>query len=102
MGSGYSKKKKQAKMFQQQLSRMQEEMLKKEAAGTAGGGLVTITLNGEHAIKDIKIKPDCVDPEDIEGLEDLIKAAHKDALKKLQESAEGGMPNLGNAFPGMF
>jgi nucleoid-associated protein EbfC len=102
MGSGFSKKKKQAKMFQQQISRMQKEIQKAEATGTAGNGLVTITLNGEHAIKNIQIKPDCVDADDIEGLEDLIKAAHDDALKNLQEATQGNMPNLGGGLPGMF
>ncbi len=88
-------------MFQQQLSRMQNEMLKAEATGTAGNGLVSITINGEHAIKEIKIKPDCVDPDDIEGLEDLIKAAHAEALNKLQDATQGNMPNLGG-LTGMF
>ncbi len=88
-------------MFQQQLSRMQNEMLKAEATGTAGNGLVSITINGEHEVKEVKIKPDCVDPDDIEGLEDLIKAAHADALKKLQDTTQGNMPNLGG-ITGMF
>lgn len=71
-----------------------------EAEGSAGNGLVTITLNGENEITALKIKPDCVDPEDIEGLEDLVRAAHNDALKKLREKTMGGMGALGN-IPGM-
>jgi len=102
MGTGFSKKKKQAKMMQEQLARMQEEMKKTEATGSAGNGLVTITLNGEHELKGITIKPDCVDPEDIEGLEDLIRAAHADALKQLTAKTDSGMPNLGGILPGMF
>jgi len=102
MGTGFSKKKKQAKMMQEQLARMQDEMKNAEAIGSAGNGLVTITLDGEHAIKELKIKPDCVDPEDIEGLEDLIRAAHADALKKLNDKTQSGMPNLGGLLPGMF
>jgi len=81
-------------MMQQQISRMQEEMKNVEATGSAGNGLVTITLNGDHEIKDFKIKPDCVDPEDVEGLEDLIRVAYSDALKKLNEKSQSGMPNL--------
>lgn len=89
-------------MMQEQISKMQEQMKNAEATGTAGGGLVTITLNGEYAIKSIQIKPDCVDPEDIEGLEDLIRAAHADALKQLSEKTQSGMPNLGGMMGGMF
>lgn len=104
MGKGFSKKKKQARMMQEQLSQLQKQMEETEVSGSAGNGLVTITLNGQHELKKISIKPDCVDPEDIEGLEDLIKAAYKDANKKLQEEnpmMSGGMPDLplGGGFP---
>ncbi|HEY4832125.1 MAG TPA: YbaB/EbfC family nucleoid-associated protein [Waddliaceae bacterium] len=87
MGTGFAKKKKQARMMQDQLRKFQEQMQHSEATGTAGNGLVTITLSGEQEMKKIVIKPDCVDPEDIEGLQDLIKAAHNDAIKQLREQA---------------
>jgi nucleoid-associated protein EbfC len=101
MGTGFSKKKKQAKMLQEQFSKMQEKIQETEVTGTAGNGLVSITLTGEHDLKQIKIKPECVDAEDIEGLEDLIKAAYKDALSKLKSQTPKmpsmpGMPNLGS------
>jgi len=102
MGTGFSKKKKQAKMMQEQLARMQEEMKNVEVSGSAGNGLVTITLNGDHEMKSLKIKPDCVDPDDVEGLEVLIQAAYSDALKKLNDKTQTGMPNLGGMLPGMF
>lgn len=92
MGKGFAKRKKQAKMMQDKLSKLQEEMQNIEVTGTAGNGLVTITLNGEQEMKSIKIKPDCVDPEDIEGLEDLVKAAHNDAANKLQSQANNSLP----------
>ena len=92
MGKGFAKRKKQAKMMQDKLSKLQEEMQNIEVTGTAGNGLVTITLNGEQEMKSIKIKPDCVDPEDIEGLEDLVKAAHNDASNKLQSQANNSLP----------
>lgn len=91
MGSGYSKKKKEAKALQEKFAKMQEKMKSEVVEGTAGGGLVSITLNGEHEMTKISIKPECVDPEDIEGLEDLIRAAYQDAAKKL----EANMPDLG-------
>lgn len=93
MGTGFAKRKKQAKMMQAQIGKLQQDMQNIEATGTAGGGLVTITLTGDHEFKSIRIKPECVDKEDIEALEDLIKLAFKDASTKLQAQ----MPS----FPGM-
>ncbi len=96
MGSGFSKMKKQAKQFQDQLAQMQEDMKNIEATGSAGNGLVEITLSGDKEVKKISIKPECVDPEDIEGLQDLIIAAFNDAAKKVEESSPGnGMDALG-------
>ena len=92
MGSGFSKLKKQAKQFESQYAKIQEEMRALEVTGTAGNGLVTLVLNGEHELKDLKIKPACVDPNDIEGLQDLILAAFEDAAQKLaaDEAGPGG------------
>ena len=94
MGTGFSKKKKEAKQMQQQFSKMQEKMMTMEATGSAGNGLVTITLTGEGDLKAIKINPECVDKEDIEGLELLIKAAFTDAQKKLKEQSSSEMPGI--------
>lgn len=97
MGTGFSKKKKQARMMQEQLTQMQSKMQNTEVTGTAGNGLVTLVLSGEHDLKDIKIKPECVDAEDIEGLQDLIKAAYNDALNKLKSQSMPSLPaGLGN------
>jgi len=95
MGSGFSKMKKQAKMMQAQMGQMRQKFASQTAEGSAGGGLVTITVNGEKELQKILIKPDCVNPNDIEGLQDLILAAHADALSKLpdpQESIAGQFP----------
>lgn len=96
MGSGFAKKKKQAKMMQQQLSMMQQQMVNLEVTGSVGNGLVEITLSGDQTMKSIKIKPECVDPQDIEGLQDLIKAAYDDALKKLAASSTPSTSNFLN------
>lgn len=85
MGSGFSKMKKQAKLMQEQMSQLKEQQTQKTVEGTAGGGLVTVTLNGEKNLKKILIKPECVNPNDIEGLQDLIFGAFEDALSKLEE-----------------
>jgi DNA-binding YbaB/EbfC family protein len=96
MGSGFAKKKKEAKLMQQQFSQLQSQISSLEVEGSAGGGLVSIVLTGENDLKSIKIKPDCVDKDDIEGLELLIKTAYKDAQKKLKEKT----PQMG--LPGFF
>lgn len=98
MGSGFARKKKEAKLMQQQFSQLQEQMSSMEISGSAGGGLVTITLTGDGDMKSIKIKPDCVDKEDVEGLELLIKTAYADAQKKLKDQAPPGMGNLSGLF----
>lgn len=97
MGSGYARKKKEAKMMQAKFKQMQEKLKDESATGTAGSGLVTVTLNGEHEMTAIKIKPECVDKEDIEGLEDLVRAAYNEAVKKLERAsmADFGLPGLG-------
>ena len=101
MGTGFAKKKKQARQLQAQMSMLQESLSSKldtmEAEGTAGNGLVSITVSGSGEIKRVRINPDCVDKEDIAGLEALVKAAHTDAFKKVQEVAESA-PKLENLF----
>lgn len=85
MGTGFAKKKKETKLFQKQLAEMQSSFEKKEATGSAGNGLVTVTLSGEGVLKTIRIQPECVDREDVEGLQLLIKTAHETARQQLQE-----------------
>ena len=92
MGKGFAKKRKQMRMMQEQFSELQDKFSNTKAVGSSGNGLVTIELNGNFEMVNISIKPDCVDPEDIEGLEDLIKEAYKIAAESLQEQ----MPNMDN------
>lgn len=89
MGSGFSKMKKQAKMMQQQFEEMKASLKSKRFIGTAGAGLVSVALSGEGELIEVKIKPDCVDVSDLEGLEDLIQAAHRDAFKQLSQEQNG-------------
>ena len=91
-----SKMKKQARQLQEQLSKMQEELETLEITGSAGNNLIQITLSGEKTLKKIVIDPACVDPEDVEGLQDLIMAAFADANKKFEErsSANSLLDNL--------
>ncbi|MBP9842155.1 MAG: YbaB/EbfC family nucleoid-associated protein [Simkaniaceae bacterium] len=85
MASGFKKMKKQARQLEEQLSKMQDGLKQKRVVGQAGGGLVEITLDGERAVKEVTIKRECVDPNDIEGLQDLIIGAFEDAAIKLGE-----------------
>lgn len=95
MGSGFSKMKKQARVLQQQYEQMQEEMKSLIVTGVAGNGLVEVSMNGEKEVLDIKIKPDCVDKDDLEGLQDLILAACRDAHQKIKEkSPESDLSSL--------
>lgn len=87
MGSGFSKMKKQARMLQQQYEQIQEEMKTLIVTGIAGNGLVEVTMNGDKEVLDIKIKPDCVDKDDLEGLQDLLLAACRDAHLKIKEKS---------------
>ena len=92
MGSGFAKKKKQARGLQEQMMKLQQSFASKmdaaEVEGKAGNGLVTITLSGSGEMKRVKISPECVDPEDIEGLEALIKAAYNQASTEIQKLSE--------------
>ena len=99
MGSGFLRQKKQAKMMQSQVAKLQQtisqEMEIAEVEGISEQNLVKVTLSGTGEMKRITIRPDCVDPEDVEGLETLIKQAFQDAHKKVQELAESSS-NLGS------
>jgi DNA-binding YbaB/EbfC family protein len=91
MGSGFSKMKKQARLMQDQFSQAKNKMESTFVEGSAGNGLVTVTLNGAKELKKIVIKPDCAG--DVEGLQDLIMGAFEDATSKLEsQNAMPGMP----------
>lgn len=78
----------QAAEVQAQIQRAQEEILASVVQGTAGGGLVTVTMTGGAEITDLTISPEAVDPEDVETLQDLILAAYRDAHSKAGEIAQ--------------
>jgi DNA-binding YbaB/EbfC family protein len=92
MGSGFAKMKKQARMMEEQMEKMREEMKNKEITGSAGNGLVQVVMNGEKEVKSIKIRPECIDPADPEGLQDLIIAAFHDAHTQLVAQDSSSSP----------
>lgn len=97
MGSGFSKAKKQAKSLEEQMKKMQLEQEKLLVSGSAGNGLVLVTLNGKKELQNITIHPDCIVPNDVEGLQDLILAAFRDASQKInKDSPLSEFPFLGS------
>jgi DNA-binding YbaB/EbfC family protein len=86
------------------MAKAQEELAEKTIEGTAGGGMVTVTINGNKEVVDVNIKEEVVDPEDIDMLQDLVLAATNDALKKMDELTNDTMGKFtkGMNLPGMF
>ena len=78
----------QAAEVQAQLQQAQQELLATEVTGTAGGELVKVTMTGGAEITNLEIKPESVDPEDVESLQDLILAAYRDAHNKAGQLAQ--------------
>ena len=87
---------KQAKKMQEEMQKSQEELSSKEFDSTAGGGAISVKVTVEKVIKEIKIKPDVVDPDDVEMLEDLILTCVNEALRKVDsaQSQEFGKFNI--------
>ncbi|QNF27699.1 YbaB/EbfC family nucleoid-associated protein [Metabacillus sp. FJAT-53654] len=95
---------KQMQKMQKDMAKAQEELAEKTVEGTAGGGMVTVVVNGQKELVEVNIKEDVVDPEDIEMLQDLVLAATNDALKKMDDLTNDTMGQFtkGMNLPGMF
>ena len=85
---------KQAQELQQRMAEMQEELGRAEVEGSAGGGLVKVTMSGKQELRRVTIDPSLATPGDIEVLEDLIVAAVNDARAKAEERAKDEMAKL--------
>ena len=85
---------KQAKKMQEQMAKMQEDLQEKVVEASAGGGAITAIVNGRQDVLEIKIKPEVVDPEDVEMLEDLVLAVINDAIKQSQDMVSGEMSKI--------
>ncbi len=94
----------QLQQMQKKMVAAQEELGNSNVEGSAGGGVVTVTMNGHREVQSIKIAPEVVDPEDIEMLQDMVMAAIADATKKAEELASAKMGPLtgGMNIPGLF
>ena len=86
------------------MAKMQEELETKEVEASAGGGMVTVKMTGKKKLTEVVIKPEAVDPEDLEMLQDLVLVAVNDALGKVDEMTEQEMNKItgGISMPGLF
>ena len=90
-GGGQMAMMKKIQEMQAQMEQKQAEIESTEFTASAGGGAVEVTVSGAHEIKNIKMQPDVVDPEDIEMLSDLIMAAANEAMRKAEDAMEQAM-----------
>ena len=85
---------KQAQKMQQEMMRMQQEQETKTFTAAAGGGMVKATVNGKHQVVDIQINPEAVDPDDVEMLQDMVRAAGNEAMRTADNDAANNMSRL--------
>jgi len=102
-GGNMQKQLAQMQVMQRKMEETQAEIDKMETSATSGGGAVTVTVNGTKTITGIAIKPEVVDPDDVEMLEDLVMAAANEALRQMEEISQSEMSKLTGGFglPGM-
>ena len=95
---------KQAQKMQQELLRMQEEQETKTYTAASGGGMVSATVTGKHELVNLEIKPEAVDPDDVEMLQDMVIAAVNEAMRTADTDAANNMSRLtgGLNLGGMF
>ena len=95
---------KQAQKMQEDMASLQEDLEQREYLASSGGGAVSVTVDGKHLIKSIKINPEIIDADDAEMLEDLVTVAVNEAIEKASKTAEEEMGAItgGLNIPGMF
>ena len=89
---------KMQEQMQAQMAKAEEELENAELKGVSGGGMVEVTVNGKKQVLGVSIKPEVVDPDDVEMLEDLIVAAFNEAVSKADELEAQVKPNTGGLF----
>lgn len=104
MGGNMNNLIKQAQKFQKQMEDMQKELETKTFEASVGGGAVNAIVNGKRQLLEVQIKPEVVDPDDVEMLQDLILTAVNEALKKAEDDTNNSMGKLtgGMNMPGLF
>ena len=89
---------KQAQRMQRQIEEQQKELETKEFTAKAGGGAVEVVITGGNEIKAVNLKPEIVDPDDVEMLQDLLVAAVNEALRKVSSEKQSAMGGLTGGF----
>ena len=104
MGKGLGDLMKQAQKLQSRMMALQEELAGKTVEATAGGGMVSVVVNGKQEIMALKIDPEVVDRQEIEMLQDLVIAAVNDGIRRAQQMCSDEMKKLtgGMAIPGLI
>jgi DNA-binding YbaB/EbfC family protein len=94
---------KQAKKLQERMTSLQDELALRTVEASAGGGMVSVLVNGKHELVSLKIEKEVVNPEDVDMLQDLIMAAVNEGMRKAQEMASAEMAKLtgGINIPGL-
>ncbi len=102
-GGSMQKQFQQMQAMQRKMEMMQAEIEEKEVQTTAGGGAVTATVNGKKEITKLEIKPEVVDPDDVEMLQDLIMIAVNEGLRQIDEISTAEMSKItgGLGIPGL-
>lgn len=93
---------KQAQKMQRQMEQKTKELEEKTWEASAGGGMVTVEVNGKKEISKVSIKPEVVDPDDIETLEDLIMAATNEAYRAMEDETAQAMDNITGGLTSSF
>lgn len=90
--------------MQQRLLKAQEEIAASTVEGSAGGGAVVVVMSGTYEVREVRLDPAAVDPEDVETLAEMIRAAVNDAVRKVQELTRKKMGEItgGLKIPGLF
>ncbi len=84
-----------AQKMQEEMKRIREEIDSTEYRSSVGGGMVEVCMLGNKTVKSVKIKPEVVDPDDVEMLEDLVMSAVNDCITKITEDEHSRLPNIG-------
>lgn len=95
---------KQLEDMQRKMAKAQDDLANETVSASAGGGAVTVEMNGHHLVTAVTIDPDAIDPDDVETLQDMVLTAFNAALDKAQEMAQQKMSAItgGLNVPGLF
>lgn len=107
MGGGPQNQKdlmRRAQKMQEQLAEKQAELEEREFSATSGGGVVEVVMSGRKELRALNIKPEVVDPDDIEMLSDLIMAAVNEVIRKVEDTSNDELGKITGSLslPGLF